>query len=191
MMQEYESLKRNLHQRALSARSIERHVESTRFSEAFVRASDVSKKEAELLIREQNLDGLIRWTEIQTKSAQDFGFLPVRDLRALARRLRIRDYKYLPKASLLSEIAKKQPKDIPNGEQVDCQDRPTPSGNEGPGDCGGGVGAEIRCPFCRRPWDQPNGDSSSPQLLTPIETSGIPSRFANLEITTTRSLATV
>lgn len=190
-MQDYESLKQTLHQRQLNARSIQRYVESARFEEAFSHASAEAKKELDEILRSGTPATLAKWIEKVARGSGDLSALSMRDLRLLARKLRVRDYKYLTKASLLSEITVKQ-RAIPDAEKhANSEDRNPPNGDAESRNPIRDQGREIRCPLCGGPWNLPNGACGPPQLPSQFSTNGIPESIGNLATVTTRAVAAV
>jgi len=95
-----------IHKRLLLLRSIEHLITSEDFTLVFEASDATAQSQAETYIRFNEIDNLRSWYRKQRFIRIET--LSVRELRKLAQALRVRNYNFLPKSLLLSEIARKQ-----------------------------------------------------------------------------------
>jgi hypothetical protein len=88
--------------RLLIIRSLERLISLDTFKVLYDSASKDEQEIVQKLIEEYDKDGVDRWLNQQRRKSPDS--MNMIELRQLARKLGIRDYHILSKASLLSEI---------------------------------------------------------------------------------------
>ncbi len=100
-------------------RCLQRLIDSKSFAEAYNTATDEDHRIVHRYITDHNRDAVEQWIAIQERGKIRIEELPVRDLRKLASSLRIQDYNYLPRASLLSEIKKVRHNDIGRSHEPD------------------------------------------------------------------------
>ena len=100
-MNKVEEIIYNFHSKLLTMRRIEYLIESEQFASIY---NDSSREEQQYIIKlidALDIKSLEKAIEIRV---DDLGLMNMRELRNIARRLRVKYYLHLPKASLISEI---------------------------------------------------------------------------------------
>ena len=107
-MENLRMIRDSVHRRTLKNRSIEAIVESDRFERLWNESSDLQKKEAEQLIKDEAKLALILW--LKNHPSLDLGERPLIYLRGQGRKLRVKNYSRLSKPELIREILLKEEK---------------------------------------------------------------------------------
>ena len=136
-------LQQDLTSRVNELRCLQRLIESKSFAGAYDEANDEDRGIVHRYIKEANRAAVEQWVAIQERDKLQIEELPVRELRKLASSLRIQDYNYLTRASLLSEIQKvKGHRNDVSGSHE--QDRATPQRDAGHHPCSGSPGDAVQ-----------------------------------------------
>lgn len=95
-----------IRERLLTVRCLERLVASDEFTIAYTKADELCRSEVHQFIDTIDIAAIKKWIHKQNIVVANYGALSLRELRVIAQKLGVPFYSRLPKASLLSEIAK-------------------------------------------------------------------------------------
>lgn len=101
-------LRENLHFKILNLRSIERILHTESFETIYSQASDIEKKSVSDVIDKCDKLLLDQWIKKEIKNASMLEELSMKDLREMAKNLKVPDYSMISKSSLLSEILRRK-----------------------------------------------------------------------------------
>ncbi len=123
-MERLGSIRQACHARMLSARTINRIVESDDFRDYFLKSSELVQTTAEQFILNGDKDGLESWMH-DRRNEFDNAALSIKELRRIAQQLGVKGYNALPKALLLTGIEDvKKKRRCENVGEIDDKDDP-------------------------------------------------------------------
>lgn len=128
------AIRQAAHERVLSARTIERIVESKEFEDYLRRSLSSGRLAAEQLITSGNKDGLDAWMAA-CRNEFDFAALSIRELRQLGAKLGIPNFNRMSKAQLLSEIENATQDDRKASHPIDPKPQATTDRCRAGGEC--------------------------------------------------------
>jgi hypothetical protein len=99
-------LREEVHNRAITFRTIENIILRPRFTRLWVDSTDSEREEIEDIIKRGDRKGVNDW--IKNHPSIDLGEKPFKHLREIARRLAIKNYARLGRLDLLVEIIEKE-----------------------------------------------------------------------------------
>lgn len=117
-MDKLRAIRQIAHDRALSARAIDRMIGSEEFARLYSKCPEPDKIAAEQLTNSGDKDGLEAWMAARM-SEFDIAALPIRELRQMGQKLGVCNYNRIPKALLISEIQNATQRRCQEIEQVD------------------------------------------------------------------------
>lgn len=112
-----ENIRQQAHERFLSARAIDRIVNSEDFARYLAKSTEADQLAAVQIVSSGNKEELETWMYARRKEF-DYAALSIHELRQLASQLWVRNYGRLPKANLILEIESAQSRISEEVEQV-------------------------------------------------------------------------